>query len=414
MHLRHTRSLVEQINTVPATEFWYGSELLARCVEDGQPDLVEALSVRHQGLANKAAGSAHVIRQTIGAIDGDDLATLWQMIDEQDPDEVLSPDHPSNVARTWAAANIVGEIGGSSAVYRVGDRIRSASGSQSDLLLRILTHLGLRYMEIAGARAPTLSHETISTDRTWEEELVPGQHDERRERLLCDRRADARRFGLIRPDLLRELRAWVAQMEPQRANRHLLTEWGIPNTDRSLDDFLSVSRSRAREAGIDRIVYIRENLPRYASLDHERLLRVPELMQPATFWRDLVIAKRRTWTAVDQTDAFWIERDWTVRGIRCVVEMVTPGAAYPYSTRFGLDASHPLHGQDRTSVTQRLNEPGNAPRVADQLVPSVVGHIGERSEWWLVFEGGAFYEDVDWAVEQAEEVAAYLAELGQR
>jgi hypothetical protein len=408
-----TSSLIEQIYSVHATAFWYGSELLARCMEDGDPMLVEALTIRHQGLGNKAAGSARVIRQAIGAIAGDGLETLWTMIDEQDPDDPLTLEHPSNRARPWAAANIIGEIGGSAAVYGIRDRFRNASGSHADLLVRILAHLALRYVEIVGAEAPCVSHEQLSTGRTWEEELLPGQDDERRERVLSDRRLDAQRFGLIRPDVLEDLRAWVAGQDPSRINRHLLTEFGIPNADRSLDAFLSGSRSRAQEAFIDRVTFFRETLPRYTTLDHQRLLGVLKFMQTDAFWRDLVIAKRRTWTDADRTPAFWIERDWTVHGIRCVVELAAPGAAYPYTARFGLNRSHPLHGQDRTLVTQRFAPSGPTPAVGPQLVPSVVGYIPGEQEWWLEFETGAFYEDMAWAVEQAEEVAEYLSVLDQ-
>src|SRR4051812_37202721 len=156
-------SLLELIDSAPTTEFWYGSSLLARCVQAGDPILVEALAIRHQALGNKAAGSAHVIRQTIQAIDslnGQDLKGLWQMVDAHPPEEILTAERPCGDSH-WAAANLIGEIGGSAAFYSISDRLSKATGSQVELLVRILAHLALRFIEIVSAEAPRLTHERV-------------------------------------------------------------------------------------------------------------------------------------------------------------------------------------------------------------------------------------------------------------
>ena len=82
--------LVHEINNVDAREFWWDSDLLHRAARVRDARVIRALALRHHGLSNKEAFSAHVVRNAIKTIDAPDFSLSWSIIDaERDAAQVV-------------------------------------------------------------------------------------------------------------------------------------------------------------------------------------------------------------------------------------------------------------------------------------------------------------------------------------
>ena len=116
MNEQEIRRLVDEIENVSFQEFWWGSELLDRASRVRDVRVVRALALRHHGLSNKMAFSAHVIRNTIKIIDAPEFLLSWSVIDSvADANELVRRLEDFCYA-PWAVAFILGEIGGTDAL----------------------------------------------------------------------------------------------------------------------------------------------------------------------------------------------------------------------------------------------------------------------------------------------------------
>src|SRR6266853_1440723 len=75
--------LVDKIENVDFRQFWWDSPLLERASRIRDARVVRALAIRHHGLSNKEAFSAHVIRNAIKTIDVPDFSMCWNIIDAE-------------------------------------------------------------------------------------------------------------------------------------------------------------------------------------------------------------------------------------------------------------------------------------------------------------------------------------------
>lgn len=155
--------LVEQIDNVDAREFWWDSRLLAAAAQVRDVRVVSSLARRHHCLSNKKAFSAHVVRDAIKRIDGQEFRFLWQIVDgESDTQRILDGlDDPFYLP--WAAAFILGEVGGASGLRGAAVRLGAEHSVRHYMIVRITSHLVIRYLSIQSEREPTMTTIDLKT-----------------------------------------------------------------------------------------------------------------------------------------------------------------------------------------------------------------------------------------------------------
>ncbi|MGH8501470.1 MAG: hypothetical protein ACREVE_03190 [Gammaproteobacteria bacterium] len=159
-------ALLRELDEVDFREFWWGSQLLERCAQTKHPDVVTALLVRHHALSNKKADSAHVLRNAVKDIDGPGFPILWSIIDlVKSQDELVSTidDHRS---LPWAAAYVLGELGGAQALSETTKRLSTAHMQLHFLTAKLAFHLTARYLQILNEQEPTVTELDIKTGQT--------------------------------------------------------------------------------------------------------------------------------------------------------------------------------------------------------------------------------------------------------
>ena len=155
--------LIEQIDKVDAREFWWDSRLLAAAAQVRDVRVVSSLARRHHCLSNKKAFSAHVVRDAIKRIDGPEFRLLWQIVDgESDTQRILDGlDDPFYLP--WAAAFILGEVGGASGLRGAAVRLGAEHIVRHYMIIRITSHLVIRYLSIQSEHEPTMTTIDLKT-----------------------------------------------------------------------------------------------------------------------------------------------------------------------------------------------------------------------------------------------------------
>lgn len=140
--------LVEDIDTVDFREFWWGSGLLDRASKVSDPRVIASLLRRHQCLSNKEAFSAHVLRATIATLDGPEFRILWSTIDSENDSQRLLQEMENPLHLPWAAAYVIGEVGGATALRAASLRLSPQHQARHFLIVRVVSHLVVRYLMI--------------------------------------------------------------------------------------------------------------------------------------------------------------------------------------------------------------------------------------------------------------------------
>jgi hypothetical protein len=161
--------LVQQIDTVDFREFSWGCPLLERASTVKDYGVVHAFAVRHHRLTNKKAFSAHAIRQAIQRIDAPDFPFLWRMIDAETNASRIEDSLEDMEYPPWAAAFILGEIGGVRAFQQVTHRLVAQHSARFFILVRLMSHLIVRYLSIPKEGEPT---STVIDVKTGEQSTV--------------------------------------------------------------------------------------------------------------------------------------------------------------------------------------------------------------------------------------------------
>jgi len=161
MNNAEIQHLVDELDSIDFREFWWGSKLLDRCAQTKDPRVVKGLCIRHHCLQNKQADSCHVIRNTIKIIDGPTFLNLWQFItSESDQQHLINTvDDPYSVP--WAAAFVLGEIGGKAALSETTGKL--ANPRIPYLLVRLAMHLVVRYLQIVSEEEPQVEEMDVKT-----------------------------------------------------------------------------------------------------------------------------------------------------------------------------------------------------------------------------------------------------------
>jgi hypothetical protein len=140
--------LVSEIEGVDFREFWWDSPLLARAASVHDPRVVRALALRHHGLSNKEAFSAHVVRHAVKQSDGPHLKVLWSCVDAETDSAAIVRRMEDFAYVPWAAAFIIGEVGGAFAFTQATERLTPAHSARHYLIIRLLSHVMVRYLQI--------------------------------------------------------------------------------------------------------------------------------------------------------------------------------------------------------------------------------------------------------------------------
>ena len=163
MNEQEITRLVHEIDNVDAREFWWDSELLHRASRVRDVRVVRALALRHHGLSNKEAFSAHVIRNAIKTIDASDFSLSWSIIDaERDAAQVIQRLEDFFYA-PWAVAFIIGEIGGAGVLRGAAARLGQEHSTRHYMIVRITSHLLLRYHKIQSPKPVTMTMIDLKT-----------------------------------------------------------------------------------------------------------------------------------------------------------------------------------------------------------------------------------------------------------
>jgi hypothetical protein len=155
--------LIHEIEEASATIFWWENPVLARAALIHDPRIVRVLAFRHHCLGNKKAFSAHVVRHTIRLSDGPELPTLWACIDEESDSTAIIERMEDFHYLPWASAFIIGEIGGKSAFIRILERLSSEHSARHYLLVRLFSHLMVRYLSIVEETEPQTTFIDLKT-----------------------------------------------------------------------------------------------------------------------------------------------------------------------------------------------------------------------------------------------------------
>lgn len=163
MNEQEIRQLVDEIERVNFHEFWWGSELLDGASRVRDVRVVQALALRHHGLSNKEAFSAHILRNAIKTIDVPDFTLSWQLIDPETDTRHLVEHFEDFSYVPWAVAFVLGEIGGAGALRGAAARLGPEHAARHYMIVRIMSHLLVRYLKIQAAKPPTMTMIDVNT-----------------------------------------------------------------------------------------------------------------------------------------------------------------------------------------------------------------------------------------------------------
>ena len=155
--------LIEAIDTVSAQEFWWDSPLLSRAASTQDPRVVRSLAHRHHCLGNKEAYSAHVVRHAVRLCDGPDLKALWSIIDGETDPAAIQERMDDMSYLPWAATFIIGEVGGAPAFHQTVSRLTPTHSSRHFLLVRLFSHIVVRYLRIGAEEEPEVTMIDLKT-----------------------------------------------------------------------------------------------------------------------------------------------------------------------------------------------------------------------------------------------------------
>ena len=203
--------LVDEVETVHFREFQWGHDLLERASLVRDVRMVRALALRHVRLSNKEAFSAHALRNAIKTIDAPMFPLSWSIIDaESDAAELVRRLEDFTYA-PWAVAYILGEIGGHGALRGAAVRLRPEHAARHYMIVRLTSHLVVRYFRIQDYKPPTMSLIDLKTGevtRGLSQEGFGSVHD-----METLRRSQADElFTPLDPTLIQDLRRGLASM----------------------------------------------------------------------------------------------------------------------------------------------------------------------------------------------------------
>jgi hypothetical protein len=298
--------LEEKIYLVHFTEFTRGSELLKSCSEINDPRLVYALLFRHNGLMNKEADSAHLLRQAIKKIDGPKLNTLWEIIDQKDPLEDLSKSISDPSSMIWEACYVIGEIGGSSALRELSQRLSPRHAQFYHLYVRMLSQLLLRYMRVIDPEEPMINQLDLKTNKISQASArtIPGEFA----RIMLRRREENEFFVPISKEIQEELIEKVKHIPDEHFNITknqmllLLSRVPLRNENANEEEFAIPSfNEKGERAG--RILHDSDG--RFSLLLDQKSDQInPLSLLGATIFEDLSDEERRVfskWANLDQS-----------------------------------------------------------------------------------------------------------------
>ena len=152
--------------------------------------VVRAAILLHNSLSNKKASSTHYLRCAIRRNDGPELRSLWSFIDAENDARAIVERMDDYTYLPWAPTFIIGEVGGAQAFAATAARLTAPHQPRYHLLVRLFSHIVVRYLQIAQPEEPT---GTIMDVNTGERRTVPlrdlgssAYRNELRKRALAD------------------------------------------------------------------------------------------------------------------------------------------------------------------------------------------------------------------------------------
>jgi len=155
--------LTEEIDAAGPDQFWGDSDLFDRAARVRDVRVVRALALLHHSFSNKEAISAHIVRHTIKTIDQPDFSFIWSVIDgETDAGRIIERLEDFSYL-PWAVTYVLGEIGGAPALRAAAARLTPEHSVRHYLIVRLASHLVVRYLKIGAAKPPTITMIDVKT-----------------------------------------------------------------------------------------------------------------------------------------------------------------------------------------------------------------------------------------------------------
>jgi hypothetical protein len=203
--------LIDEIASVDFREFWWGSELLERASRVRDVRVVQALALRHHGLSNKDAFSAHVLRNALKMIDAPIFPFSWSIIDAESDNTCLIRGLDDFSYAPWAVAYILGEIGGHGALRGASIRLRPEHSVRHYMIVRLISHLLVRYLKIQAYKPPTTTMIDVNTGEMTRGLPIAENSPQHKMEMLRRSQADEL-FSPIDPALIQDLRKGLASI----------------------------------------------------------------------------------------------------------------------------------------------------------------------------------------------------------
>lgn len=163
MNEQEIAQLVDEIDNAGPEQLWWDSDLFNRAARVRDVRVVRALALCHHSLSNKEAFSAHVVRNALKTIDAPDFALSWSIVDaEKDAGQLIQRLEDFYYA-PWAVAFVLGEIGGIGALRGVAARLGQEHSARHYMIVRILSHLLVRYLKIQSPKPVTMTMIDLKT-----------------------------------------------------------------------------------------------------------------------------------------------------------------------------------------------------------------------------------------------------------
>lgn len=217
MNEQEVRQLVDEIENVNAQEFWWDSELLDRASRVRDVRVVRALALRHHALSNKQAFSAHVVRNTIKTIDAPHFPLSWSIIDAETDTRLLIQHLEDFTYAPWATAFVLGEIGGAGAMRGAAARLSSEHSARHYMIVRITSHLLVRYLKIQSPKPLTMTMIDLKTGEMTRGIAAGESSPHHRMEMLRRSQADEI-FTPLEPSLIEDIRSSLGRIPDQVLN----------------------------------------------------------------------------------------------------------------------------------------------------------------------------------------------------
>lgn len=147
-------------------------------------------------------------------MDGPQLNMLWSFIGEEKDHEKLIKEVDNPYSLPWAAAYVLGEVGGMPALSTVTGKLNKKELGMQYLYVRVAFHLIVRYLKILNQEEPSIETMDVKTGRVEKRPTREVASDMLERQLLRRKQADEY-FTEVEPEMLMYLKRNLERLPEQ-------------------------------------------------------------------------------------------------------------------------------------------------------------------------------------------------------